>query len=37
MDNLILNSLELHGFRAFEHLKLERLGRVNLIAGKNAA
>jgi hypothetical protein len=37
MDNLILNSLEMRRFRAFEHLKIERLGRVNLIVGENAA
>jgi AAA15 family ATPase/GTPase len=37
MDNLILNSLEIRGFRSFEHLRIERLGRVNLIVGKNAA
>src|SRR5579884_2116928 len=35
MDNLILNSLEIHNFRAFEHLQIERLGRVNLIVGNN--
>src|SRR6266516_4574424 len=35
MGNLILNSLEIRRFRAFEHLQIERLGRVNLIVGKN--
>lgn len=35
MSNLILNSLEIRRFRAFEHLQIERLGRVNLIVGKN--
>jgi ABC-type cobalamin/Fe3+-siderophores transport system ATPase subunit len=32
---LILESLEVRGFRAFNHLLIERLGRVNLIVGKN--
>jgi ABC-type transport system involved in cytochrome c biogenesis ATPase subunit len=35
MGNLILNSLEVRRFRAFEHLQIEHLGRVNLIVGKN--
>lgn len=35
MGNLILNSLEIHNFRGFEHLTIERLGRVNLIVGRN--
>ncbi len=35
MTNKMLSALEVHGFRAFEHLKLEKLGRVNLIVGKN--
>jgi AAA15 family ATPase/GTPase len=30
-----LDSLEIRGFRAFEHLRIEKLGRVNLITGKN--
>jgi len=34
-DSLILDSLEIHKFRAFEHLLIEKLGRVNLIVGKN--
>lgn len=32
---LFLDSLEIHRFRAFEHLRIERLGRVNLIVGRN--
>jgi AAA15 family ATPase/GTPase len=35
MGNLILNSLEIRNFRCFKHLQIERLGRVNLIVGKN--
>jgi recombinational DNA repair ATPase RecF len=35
MGNLVLNSLELRKFRRFQHLQIERLGRVNLIVGKN--
>lgn len=35
MATLILNSLEVRNFRAFHDLKIERLGRVNLIVGKN--
>lgn len=35
-NTLLLNSLEVHGFRAFHHLQIERLGRVNLITGKNS-
>ncbi len=35
MGNLILNSLEIRGFRGFRHLQIEHLGRVNLIVGKN--
>src|SRR5438270_5642379 len=35
MGNLILNSLEINRFRAFEHLEIGRLGRVSLIVGKN--
>lgn len=33
---LFLDSLEIKGFRAFEHLSIEKLGRVNLIVGKNS-
>lgn len=35
MASLILDSLEIRRFRGFEHLTIERLGRVNLIVGKN--
>lgn len=35
MGNLILNSLEVRNFRAFRDLKIEHLGRVNLLVGKN--
>ena len=35
VENLALNSLEIKGFRGFRHLTIERLGRVNLIVGKN--
>ena len=35
MSTLILNSLEIHNFRAFRDLKIEHLGRVNLLIGKN--
>ncbi|HWS84555.1 MAG TPA: AAA family ATPase [Ktedonobacteraceae bacterium] len=35
MENLILNSLEIHNFCGFKHLQIERLRRVNLIVGKN--
>lgn len=35
MGDLILNSLEIRNFRGFQHLTIERLGRVNLIVGKN--
>ncbi len=35
MGTLILNSLEICNFRGFQHLQVERLGRVNLIVGKN--
>src|SRR6266849_7306838 len=35
MSTLILNSLEIRGFRGFRQLQIERLGRVNLIVGKN--
>lgn len=35
MSDLILNSLEIRNFRGFQHLQIERLGRVNLIVGKN--
>ncbi len=32
---LLLDSLEITNFRTFRHLKINRLGRVNLIVGKN--
>ena len=35
MGNLMLNSLEIRNFRAFQELKIEHLGRVNLLVGKN--
>ena len=35
MAKLILDSLQIRNFRAFSHLKIERLGRVNLITGRN--
>lgn len=35
MSDQFLNSLEIKNFRLFKHLKIERLGRVNLIVGKN--
>lgn len=36
MASRILDSLEIKGFRAFEHLKIAHLGSVNLIVGKNS-
>lgn len=35
MSPLLLNSIEIENFRAFKNLKIESLGRVNLIVGKN--
>lgn len=35
MSELLLDSLEIKGYRCFEHLMIEKLGRVNLIVGKN--
>lgn len=35
MATPILDSLEVQRFRAFQHLRIEHLGRVNLIVGKN--
>ena len=35
MTDLALASMEIHGFRVFQHLCIERLGRVNLVTGKN--
>jgi recombinational DNA repair ATPase RecF len=34
-DELLLDSLEIKGYRCFEHLTIEKLGRLNLIIGKN--
>lgn len=34
-SKLVLDSLEVKNFRAFRHLQIPRLGRVNLITGKN--
>jgi AAA15 family ATPase/GTPase len=34
-DTLALDSLEIKNFRAFKHLRIERLARVNLIVGRN--
>ena len=34
-SSLVLDSLEIRGYRAFHSLRVERLGRVNLIVGKN--
>jgi hypothetical protein len=34
--DLILNSLDIQRFRCFRELRIERLGRVNLIVGKNS-
>ncbi len=31
----LLDSLEIKGYRCFEHLTIEKLGKVNLIVGKN--
>ena len=36
MSELHLNSLEIINLRCFEHLTIEKLGRVNLIVGKNS-
>ncbi|MCX7110181.1 MAG: ATP-binding protein [Proteobacteria bacterium] len=36
MSELQLDSLEITNFRCFEHLTIEKLGRVNLIVGKNS-
>jgi ABC-type cobalamin/Fe3+-siderophores transport system ATPase subunit len=35
MTSLALPSLEVQGFRCFQDLRIEKLGRVNLIVGKN--
>lgn len=36
MSNLLLNSLEITGFRGYKHLKIEQLRRINLIVGPNS-
>ncbi len=36
MSTLTLQSLLVQGFRSFEHLSIDRLGRVNLFVGKNS-
>jgi hypothetical protein len=35
MADLQLDSLEIQGFRGFRHLQVSKLGRVNLVVGKN--
>jgi hypothetical protein len=35
MPALLFDSLEIRGFRAFQDLRIEKLGRVNLIVGQN--
>ncbi|HEY0459915.1 MAG TPA: AAA family ATPase [Pyrinomonadaceae bacterium] len=34
-SELLLDSLEVKGYRCFEHLTIKKLGRINLIVGKN--
>ena len=34
-SSLILDSVEVRGYRGFRQLRIERLGRVNLLVGKN--
>jgi AAA15 family ATPase/GTPase len=36
MSSLILDNLEIRNFRLFQHLTIEKLGRVNLVVGKNS-
>ena len=36
MSTLHLDSLEIKNFRTFKHLTIEKLGRINLIVGKNS-
>ncbi len=36
MKKLLLENLEIKNFRCYQHLKLEKLGRVNLFVGKNS-
>lgn len=35
MSEILLDSFEIKGYRCFEHLTVEKLGRVNLVVGKN--
>lgn len=35
MGKLLLDSLEIQNFRGFRHLQIEKLGRVNLLVGRN--
>jgi ABC-type dipeptide/oligopeptide/nickel transport system ATPase component len=35
MGELLFDSLEIRNFRLFRHLQIERLGRVNLLVGRN--
>jgi ABC-type branched-subunit amino acid transport system ATPase component len=35
MGELLLDSLKIENFRCFDHLEIKKLGRVNLIIGKN--
>lgn len=35
METLVMDSIEIRHLRAFRHLRIERLGRVNLVVGKN--
>lgn len=35
MSELPLNSLEIRGYRCFDHLTVKTLGRINLVVGKN--
>lgn len=35
MSDLLVNSLKIAGYRMFRHLEIPKLGRVNLIVGKN--
>jgi ABC-type cobalamin/Fe3+-siderophores transport system ATPase subunit len=35
MNDLVLDSLKISRFRAFQHITIDHLGRVNLIVGKN--
>ncbi len=36
MSDLLLDSLKISNFRAFQNLEIEKLGRVNLIVGENS-